>query len=720
MPVLDLEAEGSLSTCRKHTFAILALSFLILIIYSNTFRASWHLDDEQNILANPQLHLTKLSWKGIREAISSPPTALRKDIKFLRPISRLSLALNYYLGGKDVFGYHVTNLGIHMITTIFLYLFMFHTLRLPSLRAKYGPNAYSLALLAAVFWSIHPIQTQAVTYVVQRMACLSGMFYIMAMYLFLRGRETQQRRLKFVHFALSVLCGLLSFGSKENAILLPLSIALYDLLLIRGVSKANVALFLRLFLLFFVGPLIAGIILLRWAGVDIFAFLSLYDMRPFGVWERLMTEGRVVLFYLSLLFYPVSRRFSADHPMVPSESLLVPPSTLLSMFLLTAVVAGAVAVAKRHPLVAFATLFFFLNHLVESTILPLELIFEHRNYIPSMFIFLPIAIGLLGSISYFSSKRRIQLLISAFTTLLIIGVGHASYMRNFAWLNEKSLWLSCLQIYPDSYRARHNLGRAYHRRGEYGKAFSHYHKALRCKSLHSRKEKGMTYFNLGLLASEANDYDKAQFCYLKALQLDPCCPGAHNNLAGILNEAGESVEKIYQQLLVAVECDQPAEVPLALSNLGILLMKKGQAEEAVASLEKALTLDPHNEMTLLRLGYVHKVEGRLGTASIYFLKALELDKRNVEALLYMAELHVLAGNTVRASEYATRVVDVLRPEGFAAFVDEMGRNDNLLRISPDLDSLFGFLHEAYDRKALLLKENAGHARDLDQRTRARP
>jgi tetratricopeptide (TPR) repeat protein len=169
-----------------------------------------------------------------------------------------------------------------------------------------------------------------------------------------------------------------------------------------------------------------------------------------------------------------------------------------------------------------------------------------------------------------------------------------------------------------------------------------------------------------------------------------------------------------------MECDQPVEVPLALSNLGILLMKRGQAEEAVASLEKALTLDPHNEMTLLRLGHIHKVEGRLGTASVYFLKALELDKRNVEALLYMAELHLLAGNTARANAYASRVVDLLRPDGFAAFVDEIGKGDNLLRVSPDLGSLLGLLHEAYDHKALLLKENAGHARDLDRQRRARP
>ena len=172
MQLLDLEAEGALSTCRKHGFAILALSILIIITYSNTFHASWHLDDSPNILENPKLHLTTPSWVDIKEALFSSPSALKTGAKFPRPVSRFSLALNYYLGGKNVFGYHVTNLAIHVIATIFLYLFTFHSLRLPSLRAKYGPNAYSLALLAVVFWSIHPIQTQAVTYIADRHAIL--------------------------------------------------------------------------------------------------------------------------------------------------------------------------------------------------------------------------------------------------------------------------------------------------------------------------------------------------------------------------------------------------------------------------------------------------------------------------------------------------------------------------------------------------------------------
>jgi tetratricopeptide (TPR) repeat protein len=388
--------------------------------------------------------------------------------------------------------------------------------------------------------------------------------------------------------------------------------------------------------------------------------------------------------------------------------------------LLLAILAGAVSLAKRGPLIPFAIIFFCLNHLVESTILPLELVFEHRNYIPSMFLFLPVAIAILRSISYFSRRRPMQVLLATFVTLVIIGLGHATYIRNFTWKSEESLWLSCLENYPDSFRAHHNLGRVYQRRGQREKARRAYERALECETLHSKGEKSITYFNLGFLAYEANEMDRAMALYLKALQTDPCCPGAHNNLAGLLSEAGAPAERIYQELMMAVECDRAVEVPLALSNLGILLMKKGRVEEAVSALQQALRLDPQNELSLLRLGQVYRLDGRLGMASDYFLRVLKRNPRNAEALLGLAELYMRRGASRQAYEVVTRVVDTLRPEEFAAFVDGMGKNDHVLRISPDLECLFGLLQEAYDRRALLFRENAEHARELEQQIQTRP
>ncbi|RLB31833.1 MAG: hypothetical protein DRH11_12695, partial [Deltaproteobacteria bacterium] len=159
--VLNFSPEEGISECRKRVFAIAALFILILIIYSNTFRASWHFDDEHTIMINPRLHLEDLSWKNIKNTFYS------KDYqpeKLYRPVACLSFALNYYLGKLNVLGYHLVNLAIHFITSVFLFLFIYQVLRLPSLGDKYLGNSYFIALLSSVLWAINPVQVQAVTY----------------------------------------------------------------------------------------------------------------------------------------------------------------------------------------------------------------------------------------------------------------------------------------------------------------------------------------------------------------------------------------------------------------------------------------------------------------------------------------------------------------------------------------------------------------------------
>ena len=131
--------ETSLPGCRKNLFAVVALFFLILMTYSNTFDASWHFDDENNILNNKPLHLTELNLQSIKKTFFADWNG---SGKLYRPVACLSFALNYYFGGTGVYGYHLINLIIHFLSSIFLFLFVYHTLNLPILEARYGPNAY--------------------------------------------------------------------------------------------------------------------------------------------------------------------------------------------------------------------------------------------------------------------------------------------------------------------------------------------------------------------------------------------------------------------------------------------------------------------------------------------------------------------------------------------------------------------------------------------------
>jgi hypothetical protein len=135
--------------------------------------SGWQLDDITNIVNNEGLHLDAMSLEGIKKAFFSDPG---RPGGLYRPVACVTFALNYHLGGLDVFGYHAVNLAIHIVASIFLYLLIYHTLCLPSLSEKYARRAYSIALLSAVLWAIHPIQVQSVTYIVQRMTSLAGMF----------------------------------------------------------------------------------------------------------------------------------------------------------------------------------------------------------------------------------------------------------------------------------------------------------------------------------------------------------------------------------------------------------------------------------------------------------------------------------------------------------------------------------------------------------------
>ena len=430
---MKLHDERDLSSCRKNLFAFCSLAIVIFAIYSNTFHASWHFDDFVNLVDHPGMHLKNLDWSEIKE------TLFANRGKLNRPVSALSLALNYHFSGANVFSYHMVNTAIHCLSAIFLFLFILNTLKLPALEKRYGPIAYSVALLASMIWATNPVQTQAVTYIVQRMASLAGLFYVMALYFYSRGRTASGKSSSGFFLTLCALSALLAFGSKENTFVLPVSIFLYEIMLIRkGTIREWFKLHKRVLLTVLIVSvgLIAGYLYFRQGG-HLFSFLGGYAKRVFTLEQRLLTEPRVIWFYLSLLLYPIPSRLSLVHDFPLSNSFVEPATTLISLLAIVALLIGASVFARKWPLVSFCVIFFFLNHLIESTILPLELVFEHRNYIPSMLLFLPIAILL---VRVASTRSRIAFAgsVTAIIAAMLFVEGYATYARNWAWRTQRN------------------------------------------------------------------------------------------------------------------------------------------------------------------------------------------------------------------------------------------------------------------------------------------
>ena len=486
---IESHAEPSLSHCRVVVFSILALSIIIFSIYANSFDCSWHFDDEPNITNNPNLHLKETTWENFRRALFSDrnnPHAL------YRPAACLTLAFNYYFGELDVFGYHLVNIFIHLISSIFLFLFIYQTLNLPSLEKNYASKSYFIAFLATTLWAINPVQTQAVTYIVQRMASLAGMFYIISMFFYLQARTTEANPKKILFFTLCFVSFAMAMGSKENAAMLPLSIFLYEILLIQGITGQKLRRYSGLLVI------VAGLILVFCftyfyiQGGNIFSFLNGYEGRQFTLAQRLLTEPRIIVLYITLLLYPDPNRLNIAHSIQISTSFFNPIWTFFSILLILGAICYSVYLAKKRSLFSFCILFFILNHAIESTILPLELIFEHRNYIPSMFFFLPIAIGFSNLLELYAQKKAMKHIISAFIILLLIGIGHDTFMRNFTWKNEETLWNDATEKSPDLSRPHHNLGRYYHDHGQKQKAISEYNRALTSQVLHRKNENYVT------------------------------------------------------------------------------------------------------------------------------------------------------------------------------------------------------------------------------------
>jgi len=692
--------KEALSRCRKLVFVVLSLAIILLAIYGNSFDCSWQFDDDPNITDNPNLHLEEITWQTIRQSLFSD----RNSPGFLyRPAACFTIALNYYFGGKNVFGYHAVNLVIHWLSAIFLFLFIYNTLNLPRLKQRYPDCAYGLSLLATVLWAINPVQVQAVTYIVQRMASLAGMFFILTMYLYVKARTSTSRRRSFLFFGMCFVGFLLAVGSKENAAMLPVVIFIYEVLLI----QENPVPFLRknlvLILIVLGCTLLLGIGYLYFKGGNVFSFLEGYGTtRPFTLGQRLLTEPRIVIFYISLLIYPITSRLNIAHSFELSGSLFDPISTFFSILAVFLSIAFALYLARKRPLLSFCVLFFFLNHVIESSIFPLEIAYEHRNYIPSMLFFLPFTIGLIILLERYETKKVMQYTLAAFITLLLMGFGHATYLRNFDWKNPRTLWADSIKKSPDISRPYHNLGKYYHDRGYLKRALELYEQALE-KTLNNRKDElFVTYFNLGKVWVELRDYAQAELFFRQAIHMNPSFWRVYNELAGLYDRQGKD-DLAHQYLLKAFRLF-PHD-PVTNLNLGLHYLRKRSPEQAMHHLKQAVGAREFRSKAVLYMAIAHKQEGRLGRAAVLFQEAIREKPQDVKTYLHLAEVYLRAGHKTRAIMEAEKAVGLIpNKDVFQKILDDILATDSTRNIQPDWSIVIPLLEEAFVRKASILDE----------------
>ena len=360
----------------RHLIAIGLIAGVALLAYSNTFHVPFHFDDRPNITQNPNVQIKVFSWDRIERLIKY---TYKESI---RVFSYFTFALNYYFGGFNVFGYHLVNFLIHIASGIFLYAFLLLTFNLPSLKEKYGSISYKVALFTSLIFIAHPIQTQSVTYIVQRMASMAGMFYLLSLVLYIKGRLSTGWPRVF-YFGGMVLSYLLGVFSKENVAILPLFVALYEFYFFQNLdlSPRGKKILLALIAILLVLGIFGFII---WGKRYINVIIEGYAYRTFTMSERVLTQFRIVLYYVTLLLYPHPSRLNLDYDFPISKTILDPPTTLISILIVAGFIGYSIWTAKKRPVISFCILWYFGNLVIESSIFPLEMVYEHRLYLPAV------------------------------------------------------------------------------------------------------------------------------------------------------------------------------------------------------------------------------------------------------------------------------------------------------------------------------------------------
>lgn len=455
--------------------AVLALPVILLVttfVYSPGLQGPFVFDDQPNITFNLDIALTDLKPESLRRAAFSNQSGPLK-----RPLPALTFGLNHYAAGgfADTFLYKATNLIIHLTNAILVWWLSFLLLKQLSRRGLSLPNRLQswLPSLIAGAWALHPLLLTSVLYVVQRMTSLSALFVLAGLIVFVYGRQRleQGNRHGYLLMVLGLIGGvLLGLTSKENAALLPLLILVVEFVIFDRVAEsANKR--RRLYSFYGLMVLLPVVVASAWLATHPQLILGGYSVRDFTLPQRLLTEARVLWFYVSLILFPRIGAFGIYHDDIAiSTGLLTPWTTLPAVLGLIGAATAALVFYRRYPLFSFAVLWFLVAQSMESSFIPLEIAHEHRNYLPSFGI---IMAGISG-IALAAQKLQRPKLGTALLAFYIAVLAGVTYSRAHTWASEEQIIETAARNHPRSPRSQYILAELYSKKGDPLAAMRHY------------------------------------------------------------------------------------------------------------------------------------------------------------------------------------------------------------------------------------------------------
>lgn len=579
----------------------LLLALAGIAVYATSFDGAFLFDNEHHIVNN----------EGIRTLL--PPWHL---LARRRPVVEISLAINYAFGALRPWGYHLFNVAVHLLAGLTLYGIVRRTLALERFSRQTRASAALLAFCTALLWLVHPLQTQSVTYVIQRGESLMGLFYLLTLYGVLRGATATTAGGRW--YALAVAACTLGMGTKAVMVTAPIMVWVFDVCLLSGgpiqaLSRRRwlyVALATTWLVLFPLG-IVKGVLDPHRTTPGTVGFSN-----PSVIWsDYLLTQPAVLLRYIQLSFWPVGQCIDyGKYGWLATKELgsVVLPG-LIVVVLLAATVA---ALLKRRPLGVVGAWFFLVLAPTSSFIPIQDPIYEHRMYLPLASLVVLVVMGLHALVNRESPngtptsgrRRGMVILVAA----LAVALGTTSAFRNCLYADELGMWQDVVAKRPNNARGRYNLGRALQTAGRRDEAYREYERAIELEPTFA-----LPYNNLGVARMQQGRLDEAIAYLQRGVSLKPAFPEA-------------------------------------LVNLGLALLKKHRLQEAEEVLKQAVKYQPDLGQAHLCLG---KVYGELGD----FARAVDSLRLAVRYLPDMAEPYVWLGKSLAMLgrfDEAVRAVEV--------------------------------------------------------------
>ena len=470
-----------ISKVTKAHFLGLLPFLLLLIAYSNTLYSPPILDDFHSFITEKQVYIS--NW-SIDTLISLSMT----KFGWSRLIPMATFSWDHWWGQGSIYVFHLTNILIHFTCLIALYWMTYQLSQADQAQNAKNPDAptissCALAIWVMAIWGLHPAQTNAVTYLVQRMASLVTLFCVLSVASYVSARRIHLRdgiKLKpLLLYMVTSLFAVFSFLSKENSIMLPMVLVCTEVWFFQPESLGSLLgkfRFRHWVALTCIGLIVLVFVLHSWPKV-----VSSYQDRHFTLFERLLTETRVVVWYMSILLWPAPGRLSMEHDVELSTSFLQPYTTAFSIIVLAGILWTALRWRRKYRLATYGMMWFFLHLLLESSVVPLELVFEHRMYLPSAgFALTLVSIGYLLSRRLCAALPHGLLQRAAWCSFCVIiaALTLATFFRNETWRTPISIHEDSVAKAPKNPRAHVNLAIAYFNTERYHEAITEAEKTL--------------------------------------------------------------------------------------------------------------------------------------------------------------------------------------------------------------------------------------------------